>query len=208
MHGTARRRRRRRRAPAVKPHRSFDPRRVAELETDAWIAYYRREWPKLLRASVALTRHTFGLGWPSTLYGAWLGLRALQQWAPYPHNDPEGARRTMERFYALLTRRHGELFDARRAAELEVQWWRLHREHQYGGGAEGPLIAALAAMYAYVYGVEEAQVTLAAQQRALAMGYSDQWVRDGCDPGSPLVAQERAALVRSYAALLAAVHQA
>jgi len=31
----------------VKPHRSFDPRRVGALECDAWVAYYRREWLKL-----------------------------------------------------------------------------------------------------------------------------------------------------------------
>lgn len=191
---------------AVKPHRSFDPRRVGGLETDAWMAYYRRDWPRLLRSSVALTRHTFGLGWLSTLYGAWLVLRASQLWAPYPDNDPEGARRIMERFYALVARRQGAAFDPRRAAELEVQWWRVHRERQHGDGADGPLIVALTALYAYVFAVEESAVTQAAQQRALAMRCSDQWVREGCDLASPLVAHERAALVRSYAELLAAVH--
>jgi len=47
---------------------------------------------------------------------------------------------------------------------------------------------------------------LAALERARAMDLSDQWVLEGCQPGSPLLALERAALVRSYAALLAAVH--
>ena len=47
---------------------------------------------------------------------------------------------------------------------------------------------------------------LAAEQRALAMRLSDRWVHEGRDLDSPLVADERAALVRSYAALLAAVH--
>jgi hypothetical protein len=39
------------------------------------------------------------------------------------------------------------------------------------------------------------------------MRYSDQWVGEGRDLASPLVEQERAALVRSYAALLAGVHR-
>lgn len=200
---------RRRTRSAVKPHRAFDPRQVGGLEADAWVAYYRREWPALLRAAIALTRHTFGLPWPETLYGAWLVLRANQLWAPYPNNDPEGARRAMERFYRLLARRHGESFDARRASELEVEWWRLHREHQREnvGTDERPLVAALAALYSYVYHVPEAEVTTAAEQRALAMRYSDQWVAEGCELASPLIAQERAALVRSYAGLLAAVHR-
>ena len=117
----------------VKPHRSFDPRRVGGLEAGVWVAYYRREWPSFLRGAVSLTRHTFGLPWPSTLYGAWLVLRANQLWAPYPDNDPEGARRAMERFYRLVAERHDDVFDPRRASELEVEWWRVHREHQHDG---------------------------------------------------------------------------
>jgi hypothetical protein len=205
-----RNRRRRRNRSRVKPHRSFDPRRVGGLETDAWVAYYRHDWPRLLRSSVALTRHTFGLPWPATMRGAWLVLRANQLWAPFPENDPDGARRAMARFYRLVRRRYGEVFDPEKAAELEVEWWRVHREHQRSGvhtQDERELIAALAALYAYVYGVPEADVRSAAEQRALAMRYSDEWVEGGCDPASPLIADERAALVRSYAALLAAIHR-
>ena len=208
MPRTRRRRRRRYPRPQVKPHRSFDPRLVGTLETTAWIAYYRREWLIFLRSAVGLTRQTFGLPWPSTLWGAWLVLRANQLWAPYPDNDPAGARRTMERFYRLVIRHHGESFDPRRASELEVEWWRVHREHQReDAGSEQELIGALAALYSYVYGVPAADVTVAAEQRALAMRYSDQWVEEGRDLSSPLLPEERAALVRSYAALLAAVHR-
>ena len=37
----------------------------------------------------------------------------------------------MERFYRLVGRRYGETYDPARAAWLEVEWWRVHREHQY-----------------------------------------------------------------------------
>jgi hypothetical protein len=194
-------------AGQVKPHRAFDPRRLGELETDAWVGYYRHEWAKVLRASLGLTRHMFGMSWSATLRGAWLVLRANQQWAPYPDNDPDGARRTMERFYALVRRYHNERFDSARAAELEVEWWRVHRANQHGTGAEeAQLVDALAALYAYVYGVEPDEVRVAAEQRALAMRHSDRWVQEGRDLRSGLIDEERAALVRSYAALLAAVH--
>ncbi len=188
-------------------HRSFDPHRVGGLETIAWVTYYRREWVRFLRAAVGLTRHTFGLPWPQTLYGSWLVLRANQLWAP-ADNDPDGARRAMERFYALVGKRYQESYDPARAAQLEVDWWRVHRIHQHGGNDldEQSLTDALSALYAYVYGVPEDDVRRAAEQRALAMRHSDQWVAEGCDMTSPLIAQERAALVRSYAALLAAVH--
>jgi len=194
----------------IEPHRAFDPRLVGRLECAAWVAYYRRRWIPFLRSAVALTRHTFGLSWPSTIRGAWLVLRANQLWAPFPHNDPDGARRAMERFYRLVAGAHREEFDPARAAALEVEWWRVHREHQHSDADpdDGPLIEALVALYAYVYGVPEADVRVAAEQRALAMRLSDRWNVEACDPGSPLIAQERAALVRSYAGLLAAVHRA
>jgi hypothetical protein len=198
-----------RRRPAVSPHRNFDPRTVGTRECAAWVTYYRRQWRPFLRAAISLTRHTFGLPWPQTVWGAWLVLRANQLWAPYPDNDAEAARRCMERFYAMVARRYGERIDPRHASVLEVQWWRVHREHQHAesGDDDTALIDALASLYAYVYTAPEREVRLAAEQRALAMGLSDRWVREGCDPASGLITQERAALVRSYAALLAAVHR-
>jgi hypothetical protein len=194
---------------APSPMRSFDPRRVGALEADAWIAYYRREWLRFLSAAITLVRVTFRLPWPATLRGAWLVLRANQLWAPYPHNDPDGARRLMQRFYKLVADHHGETFDVVEAARLEVEWWRVHRELQHDEGAvdDRPLSDALAALYAHVYGVGPAKVNVAAEQRAFAMRHSDQWVNEGCSLESPLIAQERAALVRSYAGLLAAVHR-
>ncbi len=204
-------RRRSSRLTPVKPHRAFDPRLVGSLETTAWVTYYRHEWVPFLRAAVTLTRQTFGLPWPQTLEGAWLVMRANQLWAPFPDNDPDGARAAMQRFYALVNREHGETIDPATAARLEVEWWRLHREHQYhgnGDGDNGALIDALTALYAYVYDADTDAVRPAGAFRAEAMGYSDRWVREGCSMASPLIERERAALIRSYAALLAAVHQA
>ena len=193
----------------MKRHRDFDPRRIGNLEADAWIAYYRRDWWTLLRASLGLTRQMFGLPWPLTVRGAWYILRGNQLWAPNPDNDPDGARRVMAKFYGLVARYHGETLDPVRAAELEVEWWRVHRAHQYGsdGIDRSALVDALAALYAYTYSVSPESVRRAAEQRALAMDISDAWVRDGRRLDDAALAEERAALVRSYAALLSAVHQ-
>ena len=66
---------------------------------------------------------------------------------------------------------------------------------------------ALAALYAYTYEVEHSEVRRAAELRAEAMDVSDRWVAGGCDPQDPLLAEERALLVRSFAALPAGVHR-
>ncbi len=191
------------------PLRSFDPISVGRLECAVWVAYYRRQWLRLLVLSVRLVHRGFRMDWTRTLHGAWLVLRANQLWAPAHGNNPNGARRCMRRFYALLKVAHGAPADPAQAARLEVDWWAAHRAHQDHPGPDGvsPLVTALARLYAYLYGLDEAAVRPAAEQRALAMDISDEWVAQGCPPGSPLLSAERAALVRSYAALLAAVHR-
>lgn len=187
--------------------RSFDPHAVGSIECRAWETYYRHEWATFLTTSVSLVRAAFRMPWPATLRGAWLVLRANQKWAPVPDNDPEAARRLMASFYRLLAASDPTArIDPARAAELEVEWWRVHRAHQ--GGEEGfeALVDALAQLYAYTYGVEADQVRRAAELRAEAMDVSDAWVVRGCSSEDPELARERALLVRSYAALLAAVH--
>ena len=193
---------------SVWSHRSFDPQLVGALELAAWVAYYRRDWLAFLRSGVRVSRHVFGLSWKATIQCSWLILRANQLWAPFPNNDPERSRRMMERFYRIVQRLYAEPFDPATAAALEVQWWRVHRDNQHSSsGSDGPALAdALARLYSHVYGVPERSVRPAAEQRALAMHHSDQWVREGCHPDSTLIDHERAALVRSYAALLTAVH--
>jgi hypothetical protein len=189
--------------------RSFDPRAVGAHECRAWETYYRRRWLAFLAASVAMVRAVFGMSWPRTVAGAWLVLRANQKWAPFPDNDPAAARALMTRFYRLLVASGPERFDPVRAAALEVEWWRAHREAQHGGqpdSAREP-VRALRDLYAHCYAADPADVEPAAALRAEAMDVSDRWVAVGRDPQDPLLARERALLVRSYAALLAAVHR-
>jgi hypothetical protein len=189
--------------------RSFDPGRIADLEYRVWVGYYLRQWPQVLAASVGLVRTGFGMDWYRTLHGAWLVLRANQLWAPFPDNDPDRARACMRRFYALVKLSYGKPANPAKAAALEVDWWRAHREMQHAAqprGAGDELVESVTRLYGYLYGEPEAEVRLAAVHRARAMDLSDQWIREGCPPDSPLLPLEHAALVRCYAALLAAVH--
>ena len=112
-----------------------------------------------------------------------------------------------------------------------MDWWRAHRERQHtvqpsrgqptweqptgvqltegqpsGGDPADELVGALTRLYTFLYDEPEAAVRPAALYRTEAMDLSDQWVAEGSRPDSPLLAREHAALVRSYAALLAAVH--
>jgi hypothetical protein len=186
--------------------RSFDARRVGRMESALWVAYYRREWARFLVLSVRVVRSTFGMDWIRTVHAAWLLLRALQLWAP--QGDPEPALPRLSRFYGLLRLTYGEPASPAHAAELDVNWWTVHRTARQGHASYAEsLVSALAKVYAYAYSTDEESVWPAAQHRATAMDFSDRWVDEGCALDSPLLAASRAELVRAYAALLAAVHR-
>jgi len=68
--------------------RTFDQVLVGNRETDAWAAYYRREWRGFLVAAVGLVSAGFGMRPHRNVVGAWHVLRANQLWSPYPDNDP------------------------------------------------------------------------------------------------------------------------
>jgi hypothetical protein len=186
---------------------SFDPVRVGRAECGAWVGYYRRDWPLVLRSAVAMVHEGFALPWLRTLLGAWYVLRGNQLWAPYPDNDRDGARAVMRRFYALVARDQGLTIDPARAAELEVAWWHEHRvlQRERTDADETGLVRALSELYAYVYGLREADVEPAARARALAMRISDEWVAAGCDLDDDRLHAERRLLVESYTRLLDAV---
>jgi hypothetical protein len=184
----------------------FDPVRVGDRESEAWASYYRHEWARFLSAAVGMVSAGFGMGRRSTLAGAWYVLRANQLWAPYPDNQPDGARAYMRRFYALVAAQTGLRIDPARAARLEVEWWRVHRERQHDDTVpREALVGALTALYVYVYAAPAAELRPAAEHRVEAMDLSDRWVRAGRNRADPLLVEERLALVASYTALHRAV---
>jgi hypothetical protein len=139
-------------------------------------------------------------------------LRANQAWAPVPVNDPDAARAAMRRFYRLVGAHSDLTFDPARAAELEVEWWRIHRARQRGNAAAGEAVVsradlqgAVVELYAHVYAAPREALREAARWRAEAMDLSDAWVAGGCDLADPRLAAERRALVASYSALLDAI---
>lgn len=181
---------------------AFDPVAVGRAECDAWAAYYRRDWPRMLAGAVGLVRHGFALGPVGNLVAAWHVMRANQAWAPVPDNDPAAARRHMTRFYSMANRAGRVRVEPKTAARLEVGWWQAHREHQHDSLVSNELlVSSLVLLYAYVYRSDPDHVRRAAELRVEAMDLSDAWVRRGCRTDDPLLARERLALVASFAAL-------
>lgn len=185
--------------------RTFDPRAVARDETGAWMAYYERRWPALLRCLLSLSRGAFGLTWLQAIVASYYATRAQVAFAPFPNNDVPKALRFQRRFYDYVKGIHpAEPFDPARAAELDVGWWVIHRA-LFANPANGPLIEALADLFVETYRVPRERVMDAARYRAEAMQFSDRWVRAGHPAGNPLMVEAEAALLKSYTALREAV---
>ena len=191
----------------AKTIRTFDPARVARLETENWAAYYQKRWGRLLQVSVGMVQEAFGLNLWQALQAAYLVGRAEIAAAPFPDNDVPKAEDYMRRFYELVKRVHHENFDVEQAARLEVNWWVVHRQN-FGQSDSRPLVEALIDLYAATFRLPRERVYEAAFRRAEAMRYSDRWVNESKASGSPLLAQVESELLKSYTALRAALEAA
>jgi len=180
--------------------RNFDPRKLAHYEKENYVAYYQKDWLKLLRVSVGLVGESFGLSLGQAAYGAYLVARGEIAFAPFPDNDVPKAEAYMRRFYQFIRNVHHADFDIERAARLEVHWWSVHRK-LFGNAGNQELVEALAGLYAEAYGVAPEQVREAARGRAQGLLCSDLWVNAGKPAESPLLVQEEEALYQSYVEL-------
>lgn len=187
------------------PIRNFDPRKVAHYEKENYVAYYQKDWLKLLRVSVGLVKESFALSLLQAIYGAYLIARAEIAFAPFPNNDIPKTEAYVKRFYQFIKKVQGEDFDVERATKLEVNWWSVHRK-LFGNPENQELVEALANLYTEAYGVASAKLQDAARLRAMGMLYSDQWVNAGKPENSPLLQQEEDALLQSYVMLKEALN--
>ena len=190
---------------ADNPIRNFDPRKVAYYEKENYVAYYRKEWLKLFRVSVAMVKEAFALSWPQAAYGAYLVARAEMAAAPFPNNDIPLAESYMRRFYQFIKDVHKEDFDPSLAARLDVNWWVIHRR-LFGNPENQELVDAVACLYEQVYGAESEKFKEAAYHRVMGMLYSDRWVNEGKLAHSPLLVQEEQELYLGYQALKEAIN--
>jgi len=186
------------------PIRNFDPRKVAHYEKENYVAYYQKDWLKLLRVSVGMIGEAFALSWWQAIYAAYLIARAEIAFAPFPNNDLPKTEAYVRRFYQFIKNVHHEDFDVERAVKLEVNWWIIHRK-LFGNAENQELVEGLKDLYAEAYGVEPAKVEESARLRSMGMLYSDLWVNEGKPADSHLLAQEEEALYLSYKALKAAI---
>lgn len=186
------------------PFARFDPFKLAHYETVNWVAYYQKNWGTLLRASVGMVQEAFSLNPLQAAYAAYLVARAEMAAAPFPDNDIPTAEAYMRRFYQYIKNVHKLDYDVADAATREVKWWIVHRE-LFNSEDKQPLVEALYELN-ILYGAEPQGARQAAEYRTQAMVYSDEWIKQGKQSGSPLIVQEQTELENCYTTLKRAIN--
>jgi hypothetical protein len=179
---------------------NFDPRKLAYYEKENYVAYYQKKWLRLLRVSVGMVGQAYSLNLPQAIYGAYLIARAEMAAAPFPDNDLPLARAYMARFFRFINRVHGLDIPAEQAAEVDVNWWAVHRR-LFGCADNEEVVNAVAKSFAIQFGRETPKLRQAAYHRAQGMLYSDRWVNEGKKKDSPLLALEEEELYKGYVLL-------
>jgi hypothetical protein len=178
----------------------FDPRKLAYYEKENYVAYYQKKWLRLLRVSIGMVGQAYSLSFFQAVYGAYLIARAEMAAAPFPDNDLPLAREYMRKFFEFINRVHGLSIPAAEAAEVDVNWWAVHRR-LFGCADNEELVDAVAKSFAIQYGRETPLLRQAAYHRAQGMLYSDRWVNEGKQMDSPLLTLEEEELYKGYVLL-------
>ena len=137
-------------APHKVDIRDFDPDEVARLDTAMWRSYYSRERLQMFSELTELLEKQYKLRfWRRQLAAFYAAKAAFVFKDGKSRADYEKALPDVEKFYGEIRRVSTTDFDAKRAAESELEWWIVHRERKKY--REGDLARALAETAAEVY---------------------------------------------------------
>jgi hypothetical protein len=148
--------------------RNFDPEKVGKLDADMWRAYYNHKFIKLVWRLVLLIKYQLGLNWLLSIRLAYYSGWAAADYRIHKKRGTNNARilRNLTKFYRSISTNNIRPFDYKKAAELELAWWEIHRKSYENNPA---LEKALADGAAAIYNVDPAKLQTYAHFRAEAM---------------------------------------
>jgi hypothetical protein len=145
---------------------TFDPDHVALLEAEGWRAYYDKKWPRVLYLMERTTATEFHVPFPLSMQGAYLVTRAAIAFKPVD-NDIPATRVGLRAYYALVRRWSGLAFETDRVADLELQYWIVHRRLS-GAPDHAELEDVLTELHAETFGIARERARASAKWRTQA----------------------------------------
>jgi hypothetical protein len=159
-------------APRASKLKQFNPDEVARLETAMWRSYYQKERVKLFNQLTELLRTQYNLPFIRSNMVAYQASKAAFVFKEgHGRADYEKALPNLINFYSEIRKVSDLQFDVNRAAQLELEWWIIHRERNQH--AAGDLDKALAELPAEIYQVPVERLMEHARFRAEAMTIRD-----------------------------------
>lgn len=165
-----------------RPHkvdiRAFDADEVARLDTAMWRSYYSRERLRMFGELTELLATQYKLPfWRRQLVAFYAAKGAFVFKDGRTREEYEQAIPDIERFYNEIRDVSTTPFGARRAAELEVEWWIVHRQRK--DHKEGDLARALAEGASAIYDMPADKFMEHGDLRAKAMDIRDTKAESG-----------------------------
>jgi len=158
--------------PRTTHMREFDPDEVARLETAMWRSYYEKQRVRLFNQMTELLRSQYHMTpVKSNLVAYYAANAAFVFKEGKERADYEKALPDLIKFYSAVRKMSDIPFDVDRAAQLELEWWIIHRQRVQH--APGDLDRALAALQAELYRVPVDRVMEHGRLRAEAMTIRD-----------------------------------
>jgi hypothetical protein len=159
-------------APRTAHLREFDPDEVARLETAMWRSYYRKQRLQLFNQLSELLRTQYNMPLVRSNQAAYYAAEAAFVFKKgKQRSDYEKALPELIKFYQSLRQMSDIPFDVDRAAQLELEWWIIHRERAQH--PPGDLDRALAELQAEIYHVPVERLMEHGRLRAEAMTIRD-----------------------------------
>jgi hypothetical protein len=158
------------------PHRTrlrdFDPQQVARIETQMWRSYYDKERLALFTQLAGLMRTQYRMPLVRSNEAAYQAAKAAFVFKGGKERaDYEKALPNLINFYRDIRAQSDTPFEVERAAQLELEWWIIHRQraqHQ-----DGDLARSLAELQAEIFRLPVERFNEHARLRAEAMTIRD-----------------------------------
>jgi hypothetical protein len=159
-------------APRQSRLREFDPNEVARIETAMWRSYYDKERLALFTQLAELMRTQYRMTLLRSNEAAYQAAKAAFVFKEGKQRaDYEKALPNLRNFYADIRAQSDIPFDVERAAQLELEWWIIHR--QRAQHKDGDLARSLAELQAELFQLPVERFTEHARLRAEAMTIRD-----------------------------------
>jgi hypothetical protein len=165
-----------------RPHkvdiRKFDADEVARLDTAMWRSYYSRERLRMFRELTELLEKQYDMPfWRRQLVAFYAAKAAFVFKDGKSREDYEKALPDVEKFLGEIHDQSTTDFDVKRASQLELEWWIVHRQRKEY--KEGDLGRALAEAAAALYQAPAENFLEYGRLRADAMKIRDETAESG-----------------------------